>query len=319
MAQIRCSHCGQTYELTPEQVPQYAGQTITCTNCKQPFTVPADQGAGGAGAGTYAAAGSAAQPTAYPQQQQQYQPPPGTPPYPGAGGAAAVGYGGYQPAQGQGANGLAVASLVLGIIGIFVPILPGIVAIILGIVALNKTRDPRVGGRGLAIAGISVGAISMIISVGCMASILLPSLGRARETANRVKCNSNMRQIGLALLLYGNDNRGVYPPDFPPLLLTQDITSEVFVCPSSNDTKAPGATAQEQAPNLHKHCSYVYLPGGTTSSSAEAVLAYEPMSNHDGDGANFLFGDGHVAWESKQTAAAMIKSLEAGQNPPTTR
>ena len=36
---IACTHCGQTYELTPQQVPQYAGQTITCTACGKPFSV----------------------------------------------------------------------------------------------------------------------------------------------------------------------------------------------------------------------------------------------------------------------------------------
>ena len=57
-----------------------------------------------------------------------------------------------------------------------------------------------------------------------MASILLPSLSRARETANRVKCASNERQIGQAILLYSNDNKGKYPPDLGTLIKTQDIT-----------------------------------------------------------------------------------------------
>lgn len=307
MAQIRCPHCGQTYELTPEQVPQYAGQTISCTSCKQPFTVPAEQGAGGAG-----------MTPPHPQQQPQYQPPPGAAPhYPGAAGPG--GYGGYQPPPQQQSNGLAIASLVFGIIGMIIPVIPSIIGIVLGIIGLNRTKDPRVGGKGLAIAGISVSVVSFFMA-GCMLSILLPSLNRARETANRVKCASNLRQIGQALLLYGNENRGQYPPaDFAPLLLTQDITAEVFVCPSGDHAVAPGGTVQQQAAVLPRHLSYVYVPGGTTNSSADFVLAYEPLANHGGDGANFLFGDGHVSWENKQTAAAMIKSLEAGQNPPAMR
>ena len=324
--QIRCPHCGQSYELTPEQVPQYAGQTITCTSCKQPFTVPRDS-ATGAGAGAGATPGQQQQQQqqpAYQQQQQPHpQPPqypqqPGMPPpqYPGAG---PVGYGGYQPPPRQETNGLAIASLVFGIVGMVIPLIPSVVGIILGILGLRKTKDPRVGGKGLAVAGICVSAASFIM-LGCMISILLPSLNRARETANRVKCASNMRQIGQALLLYGNDNRGVYPPDFPPLLLTQDITSEVFVCPSSNDSRAdPNTTVQQQAGVLHQHCSYKYLPGHNYNASADTVIAYEPLTNHDGDGANFLFGDGHVEWISKPSAGTMIQSLEAGQNPPKTR
>jgi len=286
---IRCTHCGQTYELTPEQAPQYAGQTITCTTCKQPFTVEIPETI------------NVAPP-----------PPPPSFPVPGSPMPYAQGVSYATPAGPQQGNGLAVTSLVVGILGFCIlPIVGGIGAIVLGILGLNKTKDPRVGGKGMAIAGIILGSLSMIMTP-CMISILLPSLNRARETANRVKCASNMRQIGTALMIYGSANGGQYPPDLATLTANTPLTLNTLTCPSSNDTPAANA-GQLGVPG---HLSYVYVPGLTTSASADAILLYEPLTNHTRDGINILFGDGHVEFLQRAAAEPMIKAVEAGQNPP---
>ncbi|HEX4054583.1 MAG TPA: DUF4190 domain-containing protein [Tepidisphaeraceae bacterium] len=72
-----------------------------------------------------------------------------------------VGYGyGYAQAPRR-SNGFAIASLVLGILGC-IPFLTGLLAIVLGVIGIRKTRDSSVGGKGLAIAGMILGIISVL-------------------------------------------------------------------------------------------------------------------------------------------------------------
>src|SRR5678810_1223739 len=106
--------------------------------------------------------------------------------------------------------------------------------------------------------------VELLVVIGIIAlliSILLPSLNRARETANRVKCASNERQIAQAILLYANENKGKYPPDLGTLIRTQDIAPNAFTCPSSEkDVPAEIRQADKdaQAKWVNEHSAYVY-------------------------------------------------------------
>jgi prepilin-type processing-associated H-X9-DG protein len=42
--------------------------------------------------------------------------------------------------------------------------------------------------------------------------MLLPALGKAKETARRISCNNNLRQLSLSLTMYAHDADGFFPP-----------------------------------------------------------------------------------------------------------
>ena len=64
--------------------------------------------------------------------------------------------------QSRGTNGMAVAGLVCARPGFRVWFLGGILGVILGLIGLRKSRNPQVGGRGLAVSAIVIGVLSIL-------------------------------------------------------------------------------------------------------------------------------------------------------------
>jgi prepilin-type N-terminal cleavage/methylation domain-containing protein len=51
----------------------------------------------------------------------------------------------------------------------------------------------------------------VIAIIAILAGMLLPSLGKAKESAKRISCVNQLRQIGLASTMYAGDNRSELP------------------------------------------------------------------------------------------------------------
>lgn len=105
-------------------------------------------------------------------------------------------------------SGLAVASMVLGILGFVTAIfLVGFVfafiGLILGIVALVKaSKHPMIyGGKGFAIAGIALGVLP-VLTVPIIAAIAIPNLLAARRAANEGSAISSIRTLSAAEATY---------------------------------------------------------------------------------------------------------------------
>jgi len=52
----------------------------------------------------------------------------------------------------------------------------------------------------------------VIAIIAVLMSMLMPSLSKARQSANRVACASNLRQVTMAMIMFGGDNKGYPPP-----------------------------------------------------------------------------------------------------------
>ncbi len=129
---------------------------------------------------------------------------------------SATSYGTNVPARSL-PKGLAVASLILGIVGIFTSFLLfgallGLVALILGFVALGKVKRGEADGRGLAIGGIITGVLAMLLTLLLVATVGSVLISKKDEISNYADCLKNANNDKQAQQACANEfNRQLNP------------------------------------------------------------------------------------------------------------
>ncbi len=191
-------------------------------------------------------------------------------------------------------SGLAIAALILGLLSC-IP-LCGIVAIVLGIVALVQISNGRgqLKGQGMAIVGIVCGAV---ITFFILPTMLYPVFVKARVKARVTSsCMSKQKQIATSIALYAQDNGQKLPPNFIVLGLSPDVLK----CPARTDLSIGygynSNLASHSVADFRDSASHILLTADSNSPS-KFINYYGDIDtarhSHPEYIASFL--DGHVA------------------------
>jgi prepilin-type N-terminal cleavage/methylation domain-containing protein len=92
----------------------------------------------------------------------------------------------------------------------------------------------------------------VIAIIAILAGMLLPSLAKAKEAGRRIACVNNIRQLGLSLGMYADDNDGLYPvrsvaPRWPGALQDGYKDLRLLLCPSDGLNPATDTTSSNPA------------------------------------------------------------------------
>lgn len=125
----------------------------------------------------------------------------------------------------------------------------------------------------------------VIAIIAILAALLLPALSMAKERARRAQCTSNLRQIGLALALYANDNNDFLPRS---VVAGEAMGQATWDLPRSMADSIANAVGKSN--NIYR--AICYCPGAFTSvqnvefwwnyPSGHRVTSYQWLISRDG-------------------------------------
>jgi len=167
--------------------------------------------------------------------------------------------------------------------------------------------------RSSAVAFSLIELLVTIAIIATLAALILPALGRAKESGRATVCRSNLHQIGLALQIYVGENKNLMPTmydqstgtNFPTNLSTIDIVLSnqlgsllVLYCPSDN------ARIFQQTGSSY---SWNLLVNGQDADHLRIManaypptripLVFDKQSFHavlGSNAVNYLYADGHT-------------------------
>jgi hypothetical protein len=121
---------------------------------------------------------------------------------------------------------------VLGVGSFCFWILASIPAIILGIMAISQINKShgRLGGRGMAVAGIITGSLGTFISSPLLIAALLPLIKFTRDMSGLVKSTQNITILGSAMISY-NNGAHAFPPAAGGKSLSPGLSWRVAILP----------------------------------------------------------------------------------------
>jgi prepilin-type N-terminal cleavage/methylation domain-containing protein len=119
--------------------------------------------------------------------------------------------------------------------------------------------------------------LTVIAMIAILAALLLPGLSSAREQGKRAFCLSNLRQVGIAVTAYAQDNDGKIPygPKAPPFTSPSDLYPSTGAPTSllSLQSGAPVGLGLLLAQYLSLEPRVLFCPGSDQPVDAAAELA----------------------------------------------
>lgn len=198
-------------------------------------------------------------------------------------------------------TGLAIASLVLGFLGLLTgrSITGGlfvILGVILGIAALIQVAKPSRLAR--ATLYTIIGMLFLMLFLGG----LLLSTERAKPSQDDKMTRSQLRIIRQTCVIWAKNN-GAFPPDLGTVVAAGMLSAASFISPfdAKNQEGLIRPDYEHITDWVNRNTSFAYVTGLTNSENGDEVVAFEKLRTPRKRFISIVFNDGHAqSWPTDE-------------------
>jgi prepilin-type N-terminal cleavage/methylation domain-containing protein len=132
----------------------------------------------------------------------------------------------------------------------------------------NNATGTTNNGTKEASAFTLIELLVVIAIIAILASMLLPTLGQAKQAGQRMACLDNQKQLGFAHTMYASDNGGYFPPRsgtnrWPQMLYPYYKNVALLLCPTdAATTNSPQTMTDPNTNNLADSSPRTYMING---------------------------------------------------------
>jgi prepilin-type N-terminal cleavage/methylation domain-containing protein/prepilin-type processing-associated H-X9-DG protein len=181
----------------------------------------------------------------------------------------------------------------------------------------------------------------VIAIIAILAAMLFPVFAKAREKARATQCVSNLKQMGLAFMMYTSDYDELYPPAYQWKTRLQPYikTVEINRCPSRPQlpwyygqgynigcfSPPVAGIADRSLAEIARPSEKILVaewdrcnagpPCGPTGLFADGSTSWWAVCRIHNGGSNVLFADGHVKWLNPNVYHSTTDHIDPDGNP----
>lgn len=164
-------------------------------------------------------------------------------------------------------------------------------------------RGNCVGERRRGFTLIELLVVIAIIAI--LAAILFPVFARAREKARQSSCASNLKQLGLATVMYVQDYDECFPGhssdpsfgtnDWPSMLMPYCKNAQLILCPSASPGSVTHYYIQGVALAYGYNCYYLQYRSHATVQDSPGTIMIADSNGDNRVGPDYATGNARAA------------------------